>query len=177
MNSAPAFLVLRASIALVLVAAGGAKLADRAGFKETLKRLGAPSWGADIGSTIIPAFEVCLGVCSLIGVAAFAIDVLVLSLTLGFVGTSLYAMRLTPGLVCRCFGAFRNSPFGWRGLVRSSGLALGAAVIALSSGSLSPSYSAPFTLRLLIIVVGLLVALGFGEAARAADGIRRGRSG
>ncbi|HEX9065285.1 MAG TPA: MauE/DoxX family redox-associated membrane protein [Streptosporangiaceae bacterium] len=158
-------LACRAAVAVLLVAAGGAKLADLAGFAATVRQFWpARMWpgAARRVAAAIAAAELALGAASLAWPRARWAGLGVLALSAGFVIVAVAGYRWHRGRPCRCFGALSNREFSLAGIGRAGLVALAAAVALAPAGSLFTRLSLPG--RLGLLAGALLVAL----AARAA---------
>ncbi len=98
-----------------------------------------------------------------------ATDVAVVVLTLAFAGVAGFAMRRTPSLRCRCFGALSNARFGRGALVRS--LALAAIAVAVLLANLHRNTQAAWSALPLVVLLSsvLAFAVATGQAARAIE--------
>ena len=121
----------KAAIAVLLVAAGGAKLADLPGFAAAV-RLFAPRGTAPallravaVGVAIV---EVVAGAASLSAPRAGWLNLLVLALSCGFVAVSAAGYGWHRGKSCRCFGALSRRGFTVAGVCRAVAIALAAAI-------------------------------------------------
>lgn len=155
-------LAVKAFLALVLLLAGAAKLADRHGVASTV-RLFLPT--ATPGRLVVAIatasalVEVGTGGASLVFPGARAVDVVVLGLTCAFVATSVLGHALHPGATCNCFGQLSTRTFGVAGIVRSVALAvLALFVVNFMRGPVGvPVTTAP----------GILLVVGSGLVACA----------
>ncbi len=162
-------LLMRASLASVLVAAGAAKLADLHSFAATLIALGVPAHRRHLvhGSAFtLPLVEVMLGLALVSGLWPTFINGAVLILMSGFSLVVIIALRKAPSATCRCFGALSDSQFSRRGLVRSL-LLTTIAVIVLWWGTSTPTLQTdePLMVRLLLVAGYLVFAIGVAQAA------------
>jgi hypothetical protein len=162
-----AILTGRMVVAAVLVAAGAAKLADLRSFRGTLVGLGLPF--SRVLPPLVAAGELVVGVAGLTSVWPQVTDAVTVVLTLGFVVIAGVALRRSPGLRCRCFGALSNSRFGRTMLARSLVLATVAMAVLLAdlARDTAAAWSAP-TLAVLLSSV-LVFGLAAGQTARAID--------
>lgn len=169
-----AVLGCKASIAVLLLAAGGAKLADLSGFAATV-RLFAPRRVPPglplVAAACVAVGEVSVGAASLSAPATGWLNPAVLAICCAFLAAGTVGYVRYRDRPCRCFGALSRRGFTALGLGRAAGL-LGAAVAASATVpplaiSLSPST------RLGLLACGLLVA-GATYAAAAAVGAKRG---
>lgn len=160
---------LRAILAVLLVAAGAAKLADTRSFTATLLALGVPTQPENIVRSIafaIPLIEAIVGLASISGFWQPVVNGAVLLLMAGFMLIVIIALRKAPYATCRCFGALSDSQFSVRGLVRSVLLTVGA-LIVFWWGQTTPSMqlNALSGSMLLLILGYLMFALGVAQAA------------
>jgi hypothetical protein len=122
----------KAGLAVLLLVAGGAKLADLAGFEAAIRQL-VPGRRRQLGPVAAPAIaaaELAAGVASLCWPALGFVNVAVLGLAIGFavVAAAGYARRR--GQPCRCFGALTRRAFGRRELGQSVAIMAAAAIAA-----------------------------------------------
>src|SRR5712692_871118 len=106
-------LFMRASLAVVLVAAGAAKLADTRSFAVTLMGLGVPVRRQLFlrgFAIIVPLTELALGLAIISGLWPTIVNGAVFALMCGFSLVVIIALRRKLNVACRCFGAFSNSP-------------------------------------------------------------------
>ncbi len=160
----------KASIAVLLLAAGGAKVADLAGFAATVRmflprrarRVSAPSL---MLAASIAAGEVVTGAASLSMPALGWLNPVVLVICCGFVVTWTVGYAAHSGRPCRCFGALSRRGFTAAGIGRAAGLAVAAAVATASvpAGAIQLSVLT----RLGLLAGGVLVAAGAFSAAAA----------
>lgn len=129
-------LACKAAIAVLLAAAGGAKLADLPEFAATV-RLFLPAavlrrrpWLPRAGALSIAAGEVAAGAVSLSSPQVGWLNLAILVLCCAFVAVSVAGYLRHPGRACRCFGALSGRSFGPAGIGRSILLAAAAAVAA-----------------------------------------------
>lgn len=159
----------KAAVAVLLVAAGGAKLADLPGFAATV-RLFWPTrirhgWARQIAATIAIA-ELALGAASLSSPRARWLNLAVLALSAGFVVVAAIGYRWHRGRSCRCFGALSGRGFSRAGIGRPCLIALAAAVATVPASSAFTHVGLPG--RLGLLAGALLVALAASSAASAA---------
>jgi hypothetical protein len=164
---------LAALLALVLLGAGGAKLADLGGFATSLVRLGLPEPWSRPAARLVAAAEVGVGGLSLAGVAPGLVSVLVLGLTVGFVATAGYAARWRPEVRCRCFGALSESRFGRTSVLRSALLAVAAGVV-VAAGDARGGGPHGAVETVLLLGLAVLFSVACAAAANAVDLMRRG---
>jgi hypothetical protein len=158
----------KSAIAVVLVVAGGAKLADLASFAATI-RLFLPrrtpalfarslAYGTALG-------ELGLGVGSLCFPALTWLSLLVLAVCCAFVAVSVSGYVLYRGRSCRCFGALSPGAFDAVGILRTA-LMAGLAAAAMSGIPPVALRVAP-PARILLIVSTAMLAFAAFTAARA----------
>jgi len=177
-------LACKVVIAVLFVAAGGAKLADLAGFTATV-RLFVPAWTASWApraiAAMIAGLEVLVGAASLSSPLAGWLNPAVLVVCCGFVAVSVIGHRRYPGRACRCFGALSGRSFNRAGVARAALLAAGA---VLAVWPVSPSMLQLGTLGRLGMVAGAAVitwcaytaavAIGAGRAVSSAPEAQQG---
>ena len=123
----------KAVVAVLLAAAGGAKLADLSGFAASV-RLFLPGGLAARSLTIATALaggEVAVGAASLSSPRAGWLNLVVLVICAGFVAVSAAGYARHPGRPCRCFGALTRRGFSVAGIGRAAAIALGAVAAAV----------------------------------------------
>lgn len=167
-------LALRSALAVVLVAAGAAKLVDVPGFVSTVEGLGLPRRWAHPGALVVATCELTVGTASMLGLWPAATNLAVFTMTLGFALVTSLAMRRGPHLRCRCFGALANSRFGPATLARSLLMWATAATVLATNGriSLQPEVGIAATVPLLLVLA--LFAAASAQAARTVEVVRRG---
>ncbi len=161
----PLAAALKETLALVLVAAGAAKLADLPGFAAALSRLGVAR-AAGRFALFVCAVEVGLGLASFLYVWPEAINLAVLFCAGGFVAVNVYGILRLPDLRCRCFGTLSASRFGKASLARACAMVIAAAFVLWRDPyptGLSASYLA--LLAPSAVLLGVLAL----QAARAAE--------
>ncbi len=133
-------LACKAAIAVLLVAAGGAKIADLAGFAATVRlflpgflRGFLPARTAQalprMVAATIAVSESAIGAASLSSPLAGWLNLVVLVLCGGFVVVAVMGYLRHPGRACRCFGALSGRAFNLAAIGRAA-LIAAAAVIA-----------------------------------------------
>src|SRR5258708_11319113 len=134
-----AIIVLGATavIAVLLVAAGAAKLADLPGFTAGVA-LFAPrptAHGAVRAAALcVAAGEIVAGAASLSSPQAGWLNLVVLAIGCGFVAVAAAGYAWHRGQSCRCFGALSRRGFTLAGIVRAVAIALSAAVATAPVG-------------------------------------------
>ncbi len=126
----------KAAIAVLLLAAGGAKLADLAGFTASVRLFvpapDAAAWAHRVPRALaagIVAVELAVGAASLAVPQARWLNSIVLAVCVGFVAVSGVGYDRHRGRPCRCFGALSHRGFSAAGLLRAMALLLVAAVL------------------------------------------------
>jgi peroxiredoxin len=110
-------------LAVVFVAAGAAKLADRAGSRQAVADFGVPSSLATPLATLLPLAELAVAAALIPAASAWWGALGALALLLLFVagiGINLARGRKPD---CHCFGQLHSSPAGWKTLARNGILA------------------------------------------------------
>ncbi len=155
----------------MLVVAGGAKLADLAGFAGTV-RLFLPSvasrpWPARAAGQVAAAVaggELALGAASLSSPGVAWLNAAVLGVACSFVVVSGVGYAFHRGRSCRCFGALSQRRFDLAGIGRAVVIAAAAAVAVLAvPGSLT---RLTLTDRGLLLTAAALLAFLSFTAAR-----------
>ena len=162
-------LLMRTSLAAVLIAAGAAKLADTRSFANTVSGLGMPArWEFLIRSLayIIPLLEMGVGIATVSGLWPFVVNGALLVVTCGFSIVVIFALSRRLQVACRCFGMLSDSQFSGKGLVRSLFLTVLAAIIFWAWNAYSLRFDVPAYAVLLLIAGFLLFAAAAGQAAR-----------
>jgi hypothetical protein len=164
-------LAAKAGLAVVLLAAGGAKLADLAGFASAVRMFvpsRAPLVLADraiVGAAVIAAAELAAGAVSLCWPGLNWANLVVLGLAGGFTAVAAVGYSRHRGRPCRCFGALTRREFSVRSLIQAM-LMTCAAVLAtrpVQPGELNLGLTA----HLLLLAAAGLLAAAAGTAARA----------
>jgi peroxiredoxin len=133
-------LVVRLLLSLVFLAAGVAKLADRARTRQAVADFGVPSSIATPIATLLPIAELGIGLALIPASSAWWGAVGACGLLGAFIvgiGINLARGR-TPD--CRCFGQVHSAPIGWQTLVRNALLA-GAGSLIVVQGRADPQLS------------------------------------
>src|SRR5665811_1289113 len=118
----PAVLACKAVVAVLLVAAGGAKLADLPGFAASVSLFLPGTTARRPARTVaagIAAGEIMAGAASLSSPRASWLNLVVLAICCGFVAVSAAGYRWHRGRSCRCLGALSRRRFNLAGLGRS----------------------------------------------------------
>jgi hypothetical protein len=165
-------LTAKVAIAVLLVAAGGAKLADLEGFAGTVRLFWSASFavGARAIAAMIACTEIAVGTGSLSSPLAGWVNYAVLGLCCAFVAVSAVGYHAHRGLACRCFGALTGRSFDGAGVARAGLLAIAAAAAALPVG---PSLLRLGALGRLGLVAGAALIAWCAFTAAAAIGAGR----
>lgn len=167
-------LVAKSLLAVMLLVAGGSKLADLASFAAAVRLFVPRRVGWDVVRRIaagVAMSEVVLGVGSLSWPSAGWVNLLVLAFACGFVAISLAGYVFHRGRSCRCFGALSKRKFDAAGVLRSIGI---GGVAAISTYRVGPTLVNVGTSDgLLLFLAGSLVALAAFTAARSLNMGRR----
>jgi Methylamine utilisation protein MauE len=159
----------KAGIAVILLVAGGAKLADLSGFGATLRLFlpGRTPRAAIRGCAVaIVAAELLLGGVSLCLPAVRWLNPVILALTCVFVIVTATGFAVFRGRSCRCFGALSSKKFDRISIARSCVLVVMA---ALAMGGLGSTAGLSGLDSALLAVASVLLILGTFTAARALD--------
>jgi len=161
-------LAAKSALAVMLLVAGGAKLADVPGFAGTVRLFiprrvsGQMREGIAVG---IASIELLAGAVSLSAPGWSWVNVAVLALGCVFVAVSLVGYALYRGRSCRCFGALSRRKFDLVAILRSAVIA-GLAAIAVLRVRPADIHLNAAEHALLLVVAVVLVAASF-TAARA----------
>jgi hypothetical protein len=165
-------LCAKAALAVMLIVAGGAKLADRAGFAAVVRlfvpmRALAPAYNHI--ATAIALAEVILGCASLSFPAVKWINLLVLIAGCAFIIVSVTGLVRHRGRSCSCFGPLSQRKFDVQSVLRSIAIAAFAAVamIGVSASSVRLGVT---TQALLLIAAAMLLTVSY-VAAKVLAGI------
>lgn len=162
-------LLMRASLAAVLVAAGAAKLADTRSFALTLRGIGLPvrpPWLIRGLALATPLLELGSGLAAVSGLWPQLINGIVLVLMCGFSLVVVVALSRKLNVACRCFGTLSDSQFSRRGLVRSLLLVLCAALVFGGEQAGIAGVDGGLGMNLLLVAGFLLFALAAAQAAK-----------
>jgi Methylamine utilisation protein MauE len=165
----------KAMLAVLLLTAGGGKLADIVGFAATVRLFvpvrvpGSAIWACSLG---IAVGEAVLGAVSLSWPSAAWPNLAVLALACGFLGVSAVGYTFYRGRSCSCFGALSRRRFDVVGIIRSA-VVCAAAVIPIS-GIQSADLQAGDAARGLLAAGAVLLAYASFTAARALGATMRG---
>ena len=170
-------LAVKAVLAVMLLAAGAAKLADVSGFTTTLRLFAPPPLR---GVTLRAAGVAIAGAELLIGATSFAfpelavVNALVLAAGCAFVIASTLGYVLHRGAACRCFGQLSHRAFDAAAVGRSLGIAgLAAIVVAatISPGAVRLTAAA----HVLLAAAAALLAVATFTAARVLGAMNGGQ--
>jgi hypothetical protein len=162
-------LAIKAALALTLLTAGSAKLADVTSFAATVRLFvprrvpGFAVRGVAAGAGLA---EVLIGTASFSFPASDWVNVVVLGAGCTFVVLSGAGYLFHRGVACRCFGRLSRRSFDAPALARSLGIAGLAAVVAVSTVSPGAIRLTAVAHVLLLATAALLAAATF-TAARA----------
>lgn len=162
----------KAAVAVLLVAAGGAKLADLPGFAASVRQFWpARIWPGSARRIAVAsaAAELALGAASLASPRARWLNLAVLALSAGFVVVAAAGYRWHRGRSCRCFGALSRRGFSLAGIGRAALITLAAAVAVIPAGSALTQVG--LAGRLGLLAGALLVALAARCAAASAGAL------
>ena len=163
-------LASRLLLAVVFLLAGLAKLADRAGTRQTLIDFGVPAPFAGPLGVLLPIVELACSAALVPRATAWWGALGALALLLVFVAGIAYNLVRGRTPDCRCFGQLHSAPVGWSTLARNAVLATVAGLVVWA-GPANPGPSAIAWLSFLTtaqlvgliagaIVLGLLTAEG-----------------
>jgi hypothetical protein len=173
-------LAAKAALAVLLLVAGGAKLADLPGFASAVtmlapRRVAATRRWPGVARALaagVAGGELALGGVSLAWPALGWVNPAVLGAGLGFVVVSGAGYLFRRGRSCRCFGALSRRTFDRAGLARAAGIAVVAA-LATGTAPASMVVLAPASSGLLAGGALLLAGVAF-TAARSLAAVGRG---
>jgi hypothetical protein len=167
----------KAGLAVMLLVAGGAKVADLTGFAAVV-RLFIPMRGLSAAykylAMAVAFAEVILGSASLSFPAVTWINLVVLAAGCAFVLVSAVGFARHRGKSCRCFGALSRRAFDVAGIFRSALIAAFAAVATVGVSASAVRLGAAAQILLLAAAV-LVLAVSF-TAARALAAVPQARS-
>ncbi|HUZ36593.1 MAG TPA: MauE/DoxX family redox-associated membrane protein [Streptosporangiaceae bacterium] len=167
-------LAAKAGLAVMLLVAGSAKLADLASFAAAVRLLltfRVPRGAVRAAALAVALTELVAGVASLVLPSAGWINPVVLALACGFVLVSGLGYLFHRGRSCRCFGALSNRRFDLAGIARSLAIAATAAVAMVR---VPPAMTGvgPGS-RTLLLASAAVVGLAAFSAARALGSARK----
>jgi hypothetical protein len=164
-------LAAKAMIAVLLIAAGGAKLADPAGFATAVRLFvppRAPSFvraHVQAAAAAVIGAELACGAVSLCWPSAAWANLVVLVLACGFTVVAAIGYARFRSRPCRCFGALTRRNFSMRSLVQSL-VVLAAAIVATRPASHS-AVAVGLTAHLLLLAAAGLLAVAACTAAKS----------
>ena len=164
-------LAAKAAVAVLLLAAGGAKLADPASFAAAIRLFvppPAPSWvrsRVPAAAAAIVAAELVCGVASLCWPSAGWVNLAVLALACGFTVVAVVGYTRFRSRPCRCFGALTRRSFSVRSVVQSLVILAVAALATRPPGHAAVAIG--LTAHLLLLAAAGLLALAASTAAKA----------
>jgi hypothetical protein len=172
---AVAILGARAGLAVMLLIAGGGKLADLDSFAASVRlflprRLAAPGTTARRAAMAVAIGELGLGGASLAWPGAGWLNLAVLAACCGFAAVSAAGYAFHRGRSCRCFGPLSRRRFDRAGLARSAGVAAVAGFTAAGQAAAAvppPAVALSLADRLLLIGGAALIAFVARSAARS----------
>lgn len=157
----------KAALAVMLLVAGGAKLADLPGFAATARlflprRVRPAQLGVARGVAVV---ELALGAASLSWPAAAWLNQAVLAAGCGFTAVAAVGYTFHRGRSCRCFGALSRRRFDLAGILRS--LVIVATAVLATARVTPPAVALGAAARVLLLVASVLLAAASYAAARA----------
>jgi methylamine utilization protein MauE len=165
----------KAALAVVLLVAGGAKLAGLDGFAGAI-RLFLPGRLPRAALTALPfvaaliaAAELLIGLVSLCWPSLGWVNVAVLALACGFTAVAAIGYARRPGQPCSCFGALTRRGFGPRTLVQTL-LLTGAAGLAARPARPAQLQIGLSAHLLLLTGAGMTVVAAYTAASALAAG-------
>jgi hypothetical protein len=170
-----AILAARAGLAIMLLIAGGAKLADLDGFAASVRLFAPPGWSASAAAARRAALAVAigelgLGATSLAWPEAGWPNLAVLAACCGFAVVAGAGYAFHRGRSCRCFGPLSRRRFDRAGLARSVAVAAVAGIAAAGqAASVVPSSAVALSPadRLLLSAGAALITFVARAAARS----------
>jgi hypothetical protein len=163
-------------LAVVLVVAAGAKLADIGAFGDVIRSFAAGQLSFRMARCVavaIAVLELTLGGASLLAPKVTVLNWAVFLLAIGFVFVSAFGYAFRRGRPCRCFGALSKTQYSIGGIIRSCLLGAAsalAALIALPAGWLNINALESALVLVLVVLLVLLAATAaraIGEADEA----------
>lgn len=155
---------LRLALAAVFIVAGAAKMVDRTGSARAVADFGVPEPIAAPIGWMLPIVEIVAGAAVLVEPFRLLGTVIVAALLLVFTVAIVANLGRGRAPECRCFGQVHSEVVGPRTLVRNGLLLAAAAVILIAQVgrfSNAPVFSAGQTSAVLVLVLGILAALGW----------------
>jgi peroxiredoxin len=158
-----ALLLARLLLAVVFVAAGAAKLADRAGSRQAVAGFGVPSLATPL-ATLLPLAELAVAAALIPAASAWWGALGALALLLLFVAGIGINLARGRNPDCHCFGHLHSAPAGWRTLARNGALAAIAGFVLWegreSAGPSAVGWLGALSVAQLAALIGGLVLLG-----------------
>jgi hypothetical protein len=161
-------LTAKVIVAVMLLVAGGAKLADVTGFAAAVRLLIPVRMPGVVGRVIalgVAVAEVALGLASLSSPATGWLNTVVLGAACGFVAVSVWGYVFHRGHSCRCFGALSRRKFDALGIARA--LAIAAAAALATAGLPRAMVEITAADQVLLLLTAALTSLAAFSAARA----------
>jgi len=165
-------LAAKAAVAVLLLASGGAKLADLRGFAAAIRLFvpaRAPARVLAVGryaAVTIAAAELLAGAVSLCWPSLAWVNLAVLALSCCFAVVAGFGYARHRGRPCHCFGALTRRGFGLASLLRAVAI-LTAAAIACVSPRPAPQLHFALAFHLLLLACAVLMAAAATAAAKA----------
>jgi hypothetical protein len=172
-----AILAAKSALAMMLLVAGGAKLADLGGFAATVRMFvprPAPRASVRAAAVAVALGEVGLGAASVSFPAARWVNPVILALACVFLAVSAVGYARLRGRSCQCFGALSQRKFDSSGVARAAAI-VAAAALAMA-GVRPPAVQLTVPARAGLLAAALVVALTAFTAARALATTRRTES-
>lgn len=163
-----AVLTAKVIVAVMLLVAGSAKLADVTGFAAAVRLLIPVRVRAVTGRAMavtVAVAEVALGLASLSSPATSWLNLVVFGFACGFVAVSVLGYAFHRGHSCRCFGALSRRKFDALGIVRAVAIAAAAALATASLPRAMVEIGAAD--RALLLLTAAVISLAAFSAARA----------
>jgi hypothetical protein len=158
----------KSALAMMLLIAGGAKLADLAGFTATMRMFAphpVPRSVVRMGAPAVALTEVAAGAVSLSAPAAWWVNPVILALACVFVVVSAVGYAFFRGRSCRCFGALSQRRFDAWGIARAAAI---VAVAAVAMTGVKPAaVQIPAGAQVALLAAAMLLAVTAFTAAKA----------
>jgi Methylamine utilisation protein MauE len=167
-------LAARAGLAVMLVVAGSAKLADLASFAAAVRLLltfRVHRSAVRASALAIALTELAAGAASLVLPSAGWVNSVVLALACGFVVVSGFGYLFHRGRSCRCFGALSSRRFDLTAIARSLAITAAAAAAMIRVPPVLTGIGP--SARILLLVSAAVVGLAAFSAARALGTARK----
>jgi hypothetical protein len=158
----------KSALAVMLLVAGAAKLADLPSFTATVRLFvpyrapAAVVRGTTLGIAVV---ELALGAASLSSPAAAWLNAVIVVLAAAFVAVSAFGYAFYRGRSCRCFGALSRRKFDVTAIFRSA--VITAVAVAAMSGVRPASVQVGAAARVLLLAAACVLALAAFTAAEA----------